>query len=114
MRKRNRYGRKGTCSKCGEPVERTDQAYCNSCHAAYMRNTRPKHSDLPEDQRRKANARAYLNAYVNKGKIKKEPCVVCGEMEKVEAHHEDYDKPLEVIWYCRKHHIELHSLNQHL
>lgn len=27
----------------------------------------------------------------------------CGST-KVEAHHEDYSKPLEVIWLCKKHH----------
>lgn len=39
------------------------------------------------------------------GKIIRMPCVICGEV-KSEAHHEDYSKPLEVIWLCRKHHIE--------
>ena len=26
-----------------------------------------------------------------------------------EAHHEDYDKHLDVIWMCRKHHKKLHN-----
>lgn len=42
------------------------------------------------------------------GKIKKGLCERCG-CEKVEAHHEDYDKPLEVRWLCKKHHREIHS-----
>ena len=36
------------------------------------------------------------------GGIVKEPCL-CGE-EKVQAHHEDYSKPLDVIWLCKAHH----------
>jgi len=40
-------------------------------------------------------------------KLTKEPCVVCGNL-KSEAHHEDYSKPLEVIWLCRIHHMERH------
>ena len=45
---------------------------------------------------------------VRSGKLQKLPCGVCGE-EKVEAHHPDYDKPLDVIWLCRKHHLEIHK-----
>ncbi len=30
-------------------------------------------------------------------------CSDCGET-KVEAHHEDYSKPLDVEWLCKKHH----------
>jgi hypothetical protein len=35
------------------------------------------------------------------------PCEVCGG-KKVEAHHDDYDKPLTVRWMCPKHHKEWH------
>ena len=34
-------------------------------------------------------------------------CVVCGS-EKTVAHHEDYSKPLDVVWLCRKHHRHVH------
>lgn len=40
-------------------------------------------------------------------KLTKNACQVCGEMV-VDAHHEDYSKPLEVQWLCRKHHMEVH------
>lgn len=55
----------------------------------------------------KVLARRKLSKAVFLGKIKKEPCVVCGN-PKVEGHHEDYLKPLEVIWLCTEHHIEHH------
>lgn len=41
------------------------------------------------------------------GRLKPQPCAVCGN-EKVEMHHADYSKPLEVTWLCRKHHGEVH------
>jgi hypothetical protein len=37
------------------------------------------------------------------------PCEVCGSTNKIQAHHDDYSKPLNVRWLCAKHHIELHT-----
>lgn len=106
MRKRNPSGKRKTiCSKCGSQL-RTNQRYCKDCHAEWMRNNRPKHNELSNNQRLKANTRAYLNVYVKRGKIVKSPCAKCGEL-KVEAHHEDYAKPLEVIWLCRACHLQI-------
>ena len=34
-------------------------------------------------------------------------CCVCAEKKTV-AHHEDYSKPLEVVWLCQHHHNLLH------
>ncbi len=99
------------CSKCDNPLEENrigKQRYCRDCQAASMRLNRPKHSELSVEQKLKANARSYLNVYLKRGKIKKQPCCVCGHV-KTEAHHEDYSKPLIVKWYCRKHHLELHK-----
>ena len=47
-----------------------------------------------------------MNA-VKAGKIKRGLCVKCGA-QKVEGHHPDYSKPLEAVWLCNKHHMELH------
>lgn len=55
----------------------------------------------------KVSARYVLGYAVRSGKVKKMPCEVCGS-ETSEAHHEDYSKPLEVRWFCRKHHDECH------
>lgn len=112
MRKRNAKGRKPNCSKCGGPKERPGQAWCNKCIAEWARKHRPKHRDLPDEPRRKANARSYVKEYVKRGIVIKGPCCVCGTREKIEAHHPDYSKPLEVIWYCRFHHLEFHKNEQ--
>lgn len=37
-----------------------------------------------------------------------EPCSVCGSTDRIQAHHEDYDNPLDVTWYCAKHHRARH------
>lgn len=56
----------------------------------------------------KAKARAKLQNEVRQGRIIPRPCFVCGE-ERSEAHHEDYAKPLDVIWLCRPHHNARHN-----
>ncbi len=37
-----------------------------------------------------------------------EICKMDGCLELGERHHEDYNKPYEIRWLCRKHHKELH------
>lgn len=98
---------KTTCSKCGQPNDRLPQRYCRSCHAEYARDHRPRHVDLPPEQRQRANARAYANVYQRRGKIAPEPCSVCHDPV-AQKHHDDYSKPLQVRWLCRKCHLTLH------
>jgi len=57
---------------------------------------------------RRAASFAVSNA-VRDGKLLKLPCLVCG-VEKVEGHHPDYSRPLDVVWLCNPHHREVHDL----
>ena len=52
----------------------------------------------------KIKARSLVQYAIKKGELIKEPCMECNN-KKVEAHHKDYNKPLEVQWLCRKHHL---------
>lgn len=49
-----------------------------------------------------------LNSAIQKGLIKRKPCEKCGTTERVHGHHEDYSKPLDVVWLCIKHHATRH------
>jgi hypothetical protein len=44
---------------------------------------------------------------LKKGILKRQPCVICGN-EKTHGHHEDYNKPLDVVWLCSLHHRKRH------
>ena len=80
-------------------VWRDDNVECaNSGKYAYIARN-------PE--KRKAHT-AVSNA-LSLGKILRQPCSVCGVSKLVHAHHDDYAKPLEVVWLCQKHHIERHQ-----
>ena len=56
----------------------------------------------------KRRAQVAVGNAVRDGRLQKEPCAVCGT-EKVQAHHDDYSKPLEVTWLCASHHREAHT-----
>lgn len=52
---------------------------------------------------------AYAKVYqaIRDERLTPQPCEVCGVVP-AEAHHDDYSKPLDVRWLCKKHHDEHH------
>lgn len=59
----------------------------------------------------KQKARLKLNYHVRVGNIFKPIfCSVCDQTKKIEGHHPDYSKPLEVIWCCRSCHADLDKI----
>ncbi len=58
----------------------------------------------------KHEARKIMTAAVRSKKIiKPKSCTMCNtEVNRIEGHHEDYLKPLEIIWLCCKCHRSLH------
>jgi len=71
------------------------------------RRNRQKHTETvrryAKQNKDKLRARSLVNQRINRGKLKREPCIVC-KNPKGEAHHPDHSKPLDVVWLCRKHH----------
>lgn len=65
----------------------------------YRRNYRDNN---PEKYR----AHMLVASAIRSGQIDKKPCEICGAT-KVEAHHDDYTKPLNVKWFCFRHHREV-------
>lgn len=60
-----------------------------------------------EDKRRQKAHNMVRNA-VKTGKLVRQPCCRCGNPKTV-AHHEDYDKPLDVMWLCQPCHKQRHK-----
>ena len=93
------------CPRCGIIIEgkfrkKGDQlTLCLSCFRA--KNVRGQHNAHPHAGSRRIMAqRAYPVP---------QTCQVEGCGEVGVRHHEDYDKPLEIIWLCPKHHYQWHG-----
>jgi hypothetical protein len=66
----------------------------------YMHQYRLKNKD-------KISAHNKVSWAIASGSLIRKPCEICGAFI-VDAHHEDYLKPLEVNWLCKTHHKRHH------
>lgn len=58
----------------------------------------------------KNRAHQLVNSLFRSRRIVKQPCRICGNNTKVEAHHDDYSRPLDVEWLCETHHKAWHRV----
>ena len=67
--------------------------------------------------RRQKHASKRVARALKHGRLNKKPCQICGDPLS-QAHHQDYSRPLSVVWLCKSHHAQVHSgaivLNQQL
>ncbi len=105
---------KKVCVHCGKRfvTARNIQELCSGCsktHGPYYAQLR--HRLLyPEKARMRdrTNKRKDIRHVSRENLLQSQPCEVCGE-ENAEAHHYNYDHPLNINWLCKKHHGEEHK-----
>lgn len=105
--KRNEYKRR-YAQRYRELNAEKIKAYVNSPGFKILRSIRDAERKLNYPE--KYAARQKVLIAVRNGSLVKQPCKECGAL-KVEAHHPDYSKPLDVIWLCKKHHMEYDKKN---
>jgi hypothetical protein len=129
---RTKSGKKSRCKACKkiynkeyharpEVVARAKKYYINPVNNDRIKKRAKKYSQLPStreahrvyDKKNKAlhpekrRARDAVNNALRSGKLVRLPCKKCGATYKIEAHHWDYSKPLDVLWYCTEHHDDI-------
>jgi hypothetical protein len=67
--------------------------------------------DYRKNTQEKVKARRLVERAVIRGDLKRSECSRKSEIcnSKIEGHHFDYSKPLEVLWVCSRHHREIHN-----
>lgn len=98
----------GLCP-CGNEKIKPSHSGCKKCMNAYSAKWKREHP-ISEGQIEKIRVRQLTRYAIRSGYIIEKPCEICGEI-KVDAHHDDYSKPLEVRFLCEKHHVE-HHINE--
>lgn len=86
---------------------------CNKARVRALRDKKPGYNrehikKFREQFPEKRKAHQAVERALKNGTLTKQPCSVCGNA-KSESHHEDYTKPLDVIWFCRQHHAMHHE-----
>jgi hypothetical protein len=99
-----------TCQECGQEFKARDGRvrFCQGggCLAAHeARKTRQTRATWPAERKRAVHL---TTTAIANGTLVRQPCEVCGTTRKIDAHHDDYSKPLEVRWLCRSHHRQHH------
>lgn len=120
-----------TCSSCFEDKPTSDfyksllnkdglLGYCRVCHGKKIKNKRENKKLLSFDEiaphkkfwlaenKLKKKAHQSVCYAIQTGRLVRQPCERCGTTQNVVAHHEDYNKPLDVMWLCKQHHKERH------
>ena len=109
------------CANCGEEKKRSlfigEAKYCTECKdsrkriKSFDRKTYMKNYSSSGKGLQLKCAKQVVYNMKRMGILVPKPCEVCG-VDKVEAHHCDYNKPYEVMWLCKEHHTEWHQNNE--
>lgn len=109
-------GHLGKCKGCTRRDVRSNRRIRGDHYKEYDRKRGNRWKDGYESEWRKLNPEKYkahviAHNAIRDGKLKREPCFMCGD-EKVHGHHVDYSKPLDVIWLCPTCHKRIHAYEE--
>lgn len=106
-------GHVNKCKECNKKDVRDNRAGKLEYYREYdkdrgTRTTAEMTRKYREQNPKKYAAHGKVARAIRSGRLIPEPCKVCGSVD-VHGHHTDYDKPLDVMWLCAKHHKAWHD-----
>lgn len=94
------------CPQCGEhDWFYGTRRFCQACKDRWSQTSEAK---------QKRSAQQALSNAIRDGKLTRQPCEACTKSGRVQhgtshGHHEDYAKPLDIVWLCPLHHRWVHA-----
>lgn len=125
--KEPRRKRRNPICKCGVTKENPNEASCAKCTNERKRNRRLakklENPNFVQEERERINkwyeedklhalkrrVREATARRIKVGLLIKQPCEICGTNNNIQAHHDDYNDPMNVRWLCSWHHAEHHK-----
>jgi len=105
---RSAINRDGLCGQCKTCHSKKVNASKKNKRLLSYKQVAPHKKFWLQTNKLKRKAHQDVSYAIQKGKLIRQPCERCGVTEHVVAHHEDYNKPLDVVWLCKRHHKERH------
>lgn len=104
-----------------ERVQAYDRARANQPHRVAARDAyqqteqgrvaarRAKRAYIERNPERRRAHNATNNAVRDGRLVKSDACERCGGKSRLHGHHDDYSRPLNVVWLCTRCHREVHA-----
>ena len=94
-----------------EQPHRKEAAKRSAVSQAGLRAKARSTERLKREDPQKFKARRAVGNAIRDGRLEKgSECYFCGTSDRLHAHHEDYDHPLDVVWLCASCHGKLHTI----
>lgn len=130
------YKSDNTCKECRKALVRANRAAKIEYYREYDKKrfqddpaVRARHKAYAETEKGKESRSRATQKYIERNPLKRAAHIIvgnavrdgkivnpgvyetCGSVVKIEAHHDDYTKPLEVRWMCQMCHKQWHRTN---
>lgn len=117
IKRRARPGVLSMCPICKVNVRQSAGMRCGPCRAEQSRDyrrvenakTNAASKRWGDSNKEKTIAIRAVNHMIRSKRWTRQPCEICGTTATIDAHHDDYSRPLDVRWLCRQHHKQRHA-----